>query len=762
MIYNDRKELVYLYALLLDIERVFKRLGNCENFSLPNISLDPLDESEQKIINDAACLSLGENSTAPCVSVEKRLSAILQKIKEGKQSHWKHPVKKMELSKNYFPKESFATGPDYNSLWDEFIKEYNCIKDADSCRAFSETLLNLLYKFTSSVPYYDDISLYDHLKTTAALAVCLYDFQKKSDRGDDNVPFLLIGADFSGIQPYIYQIVSKYAGKNLKGRSFYLRLLSDAIVRYLLRELGLFQSNIVYNSGGGFYLLAPNTQFVKDKLKESIETIEKQLFLKHGTSLYVAIDYIELSCDALTHQNGQSLGQVWGELFVKRDKKKSTKYANYIKDNYGGFFSPFMSGGLTERDSITGEEFLQGEEPIKKENLLLKEVTAKQIEIGKKLRETNVLVVVEKHISDDWKKKYVNIKPADLGYIYYFLTIEELKKCKEELDSLTDKVSVITLNGKEGSCAFLYSMEKLQNIFGLDFYGGNEIDRKDVRTFEEMCKNDNFSRLGVLRMDVDNLGLIFQQGIPAQQATLSRYAALSRSFDFFFSGYLNTIWREVAPDNSFIIYSGGDDVFIVGSWEVTIELAERIRKDFAEFTCNNPAFSVSGGIAILSPKYPIMKGAEESAEEESAAKDHTCKYVNKNAISFMGMPMNWELEYPAIKELKNEIYTLLIKNKLPKSFVSKVLMHHANAGIVNHQITNVKTYWKLTYDLSRMGDRHQIPLLENCIKEVCKSQCNNLNGKDIETDYHPLELWAFAARWAELEYRTKKEEQNKE
>jgi CRISPR-associated protein Csm1 len=29
-----------------------------------------------------------------------------------------------------------------------------------------------------------------------------------------------------------------------------------------------------------------------------------------------------------------------------------------------------------------------------------------------------------------------------------------------------------------------------------------------------------------------------------------------------------------------------------------------------------------------------------------------------------------------------------------------------------------------------------------------------LNGQFIVTDYHPLELWAFAARWAELEMRT--------
>ena len=758
----DKREHIYLSVLLHGVERL-----NLLGEGNLNIPLQEISEGELKIIAEATCLSLGEVTSVKNKGTDsgnERMLSILQTIGIPKggilPDEWSHPVRSMNLSVDYFPQKNLDGEPDYKKLYEEFNEEYKCIKVDLTTRAYAETLLNLLFKYASSIPYdvsiSTDISLYDHLKTTAALAVCLSEFEDaKACNKDNDAPFLLIGADFSGIQSYIYQIVSKYAGKNLKGRSFYLRLLSDTIVRFLLKELSLFRANIVYNSGGGFYLLAPNIQSVKDKLEESIKTIESQLFLTHGTSLYVAIDSIELSRDALNHQKGQSLGEVWGELFIKRDKKKSTKYAKQIKADES-FFKPFMSGGYAKRDSITGEEFLSTETIEKKGDLLLKEITAKQIEIGKILRETEVLIVVEDNLLGNWRKNYVNIQPAGLGHSYYFLTVKQLKDIKKDIDAQKDKVSVITLNGKEGNCDFLHGMKDIQNIFSLDFYGGNEIDRGDVITFEEMCDNETFSRLGVLRMDVDNLGHIFQQGIPAERATLSRYAALSRSFDFFFSGYLNTIWREVDPEHSFIIYSGGDDVFIVGSWDVTIKLAERIKDDYSKITCNNPAFSLSGGIAILSTKYPIMKGAEESAEEESAAKNHRCKEVSKNSISFMEMPMNWNFEYEAIKKLKDEILNLLKKDELPKSFVSKVLMHHANACFVKHQITNVRTYWKLTYDLSRMGDRHKIKLLDNCMNEVCKGSCGTLNSKAISTDYHPLELWAFAARWAELEYRKDK------
>lgn len=783
------KHVLWTAQFIEDFSPVFKTLVGDEltdlsaKDNLMNLAAGHHLKNEQlsewgQIIKEADCLSSGmdrestealrdsqdESVTGWDAFKKKRMIPILQTIGRDEESaDWMHlPVGKMQLTQSSFPKKEFTQAPDYNGLWCEFVGEFKYIQ-ANTYRAFSETLLSLLYKYTTTIPSstinFPDVSLYDHLKTTAAIAVCLYDCKKEGAATDD-APFLLIGADFSGIQNYIYQIVSKHAGKNLKGRSYYLRILSDAVVRYLLKELNLFQANVIYNSGGGFYLLAPNTLRVKEKLDDAIQHIEKKLFEAHGIALYVAIDSVALSKDALLHRNEMDLGKVWGELFAKRDKRKQTKFLSLLQNDYANFFTPMMMGGNAKRDTITGEELLPDETAHNMSGMLLKELTAQQIEIGKKLREADLLVVKEGEPLPYWANR-THIAPANLGFTYYFLNSEELGEMKTQLNASADAVSVITMNGKEGNCDFLHSLDGVNNIYGLDFYGGNEVDRRGMPTFEEMCENKNLSRLGVLRMDVDNLGLIFQKGIPAERATLSRYAALSRSFDFFFSGYLNTIWREVAPENSFIIYSGGDDVFIVGSWDVAIQLAERIKNDFKAFACGNPKFTLSGGIAILSPKYPIMKGAEESAHEEHAAKSHVCGNQSKDSVSFMNMPLNWEHEYPVVKALKDTLYGMLYDGLLPKSLLSKLMAHHANANIKNHTITSMKTYWMLTYDLSRMKGRHNDTavnsLLENCIKEVCDKSCGRLNGHSIISDYHPLELWTFAARWAELEYRRDKE-----
>lgn len=740
-----------------------------------------------KIIKEADCLSSGMDRSSDEALKDsqdeelsnwdsfkkKRMTSILETVfKEQTVAQYHMPIAKMTLSKDFFPKDRFEAEPDYKSLWKEFVNEFKFIQ-ADTYRAFSETFLNLLLKYTSCIPSstinFSDVSLYDHLKTTAALAVCLYDHQQSGEESD--TPFLLIGADFSGIQNYIYQIVSKYAGKNLKGRSFYLRLLSDTVVRFLLKELDLFQANIIYNSGGGFYLLAPNTQSVRTKLKNAVAVIEGKLFENHGTSLYVAIDCIELSKEALMHKN-ENLGDVWGKLFKKRDKKKASKFADKIQEDYKRFFEP-SELELDEKhqfqlDSITGEEFLKGEKVKTKGDLHLKEINALQIELGEKLRDFELIVVKEGEKLPYWENQF-KISPIGLGFTYYFLNDQDVVEKKELLKASADSVTVITINGKNGDCNFLRTSSNsniingYNNSYALEFYGGNELDRKDVPTFEQMCKNEgNFTRMGVLRMDVDNLGNIFQQGIPKERATLSRYAALSRSFDFFFSGYLNTLWKETDPSRSFIVYSGGDDVFIVGSWDVTIELAKKINKDFKDFACNNPAFSLSGGIAIINPKYPIMKGAGESDSEEKNAKNHKCKDSEKNSLSFMGMALNWDCEFPRVEDLKDKMVEMLEHNDMPKSFLSKIMAHYANSStkgkqiIKTHKIENYKTYWMLTYDLSRMKSRSNKELnemIDNCINEVCTKR-QTLNGQELSTDYHLLELWTFAARWAELEYRS--------
>lgn len=168
--------------------------------------------------------------------------------------------------------------PEYKNLWDEFNSEFELIQN----KTDFNTLLALLKKYASTMPSAaykskSDISLYDHSKTTAALAVSRYLFNRDGDvkltQKDDLNCYLAIEGDISGIQKFIFKISSPQEAqsgmsKRLRGRSLYLTLLCDAIATYIAEELELCEANILFCGGGRFTIIGPNTQIAKEKLAE--------------------------------------------------------------------------------------------------------------------------------------------------------------------------------------------------------------------------------------------------------------------------------------------------------------------------------------------------------------------------------------------------------------------------------------------------------------------------------------------------------------
>ncbi len=94
----------------------------------------------------------------------------------------------------------------------------------------------------------DAVSLYDFARTHAAVAAA------RAMHGGD---LFLLGGDLSGVQSFLYTLTAAGATKQLRGRSFYLQLLTEACAQYLLRAAGLPLTNLLYAGGGRFYALLP-------------------------------------------------------------------------------------------------------------------------------------------------------------------------------------------------------------------------------------------------------------------------------------------------------------------------------------------------------------------------------------------------------------------------------------------------------------------------------------------------------------------------
>jgi len=101
------------------------------------------------------------------------------------------------------------------------------------------TILNLLERYGSylrSATSAEEVSLFDHARTTAAIAVCiaghLNETEAESARAEiedrEAERYLFVRGDISGVQSFIYTITSKGALRMLRARSFFLEIVAES------------------------------------------------------------------------------------------------------------------------------------------------------------------------------------------------------------------------------------------------------------------------------------------------------------------------------------------------------------------------------------------------------------------------------------------------------------------------------------------------------------------------------------------------------
>lgn len=93
------------------------------------------------------------------------------------------------------------------------------------------------------------------------------------------------------------------------------------------------------------------------------------------------------------------------------------------------------------------------------------------------------------------------------------------------------------------------------------------------------------------------------------------------------NGESNELLSDSKKRNATVVYSGGDDLFIVGAWNDIIELAIDINNTFQKYT--EGTLKISGGIGLYAAGYPISRMADEVGSMENMSK----RYPGKEAIT---------------------------------------------------------------------------------------------------------------------------------
>ncbi|HXH17930.1 MAG TPA: type III-A CRISPR-associated protein Cas10/Csm1 [Chitinophagales bacterium] len=560
----------------------------------------------------------------------------------------------------------------HKASYDDFKKELASLNNTGHIEAFVHSLYYLLHKYTariSSASYksYPDISLFDHSRTTAALVNCLTYILNEKDLKEYNPEkshqdFLLLKGDLAGIQKFIYSDISpdiagdtKGLAKRLRGRSFYVALLTDFIASLFICKLELAEANILYSGGGHFLLIAPSNEEVEKK----IDALEKEINLMLRDKLSSRLTLVT-GRSSFGNNLFSNASEAIQKVNYELNRNKYKKYSNYLDEIIN-----FRSGKTSFKD----DEKLGKNLPYGK--YLLEIVTENP---GELLNENSLVASFEK-----FHTYYFIIKEPEKGN-----EKDAIKNLLSGKEKTIQSVRIFKINDA-GFLEFakdLCGQYDFPISFGFKFVGiaAPKDEEGDVLSFEEIAGLDrtprgklSYPQLGILRLDVDNLGAIFALGLEEHGTSFSRIAALSRELHHFFCGYINTVAEK---HQIYIAYSGGDDAFFIGSWINIIHFAKEFRDTFKEFTCNNPNITFSAGIFLCDSHFPVAKFAENAKEAENRSKNFNNK--SKNAITVFEHTPGWEnydsmlmfseklLRHTKTKEGETD-------NKLARSLVHRLL-----------------------------------------------------------------------------------------
>lgn len=590
------------------------------------------DNSEESgVLREARRLSLIETIDTENKSGIKNLSTVFSRVRMDQSENYKHlyyPIK---------PKNPGAIFPsktpkgNHDEHIQSFDREMELLSEApDDYRVFWIQFLNLLERYLWCITAADnegeDISLFAHAKNTVAIAECLW--QAKEDHPD--LPFCFVQADFAGIQKYIFSVNNRNEEKvtcRLRARSFLVDELITVLSHVIMHEFQVSIHHILMLTGGKFFLLLPNQNNTEELLIRLRKEFNDELFLRYKGMISVNLAWIYGNAKSL-----EDYSATVETLSEELSEQKQKSFATVLQS----------AEGWNEKDFV-----------------LYPELSEKKIcaSCGTELADVN-----EKYCSHCMMQEKVGGMLPWTKYIVYTDNDPQFPLYKNYGIALYDRLP-------PDNC---YYIEKLSGTSVVKEEVGKPIHyryianhipidtkKKRVLSFSEIARQSQGDpKLAVFKADVDSLGFLFGMGLrdpsdPSRHyGTISRVDTMSKQFVAFFSGYLETILStEEEYRLAYCVYSGGDDLFLIGPWNVIYDLAIRINNDFKKLTGDNPNITISAGIELFGEKTHISYMADRTERSLEKAKEYPKdaaeRYLytetgGKNSVVVVGRIFSWE------------------------------------------------------------------------------------------------------------------------
>lgn len=285
-----------------------------------------------------------------------------------------------------------------------------------------------------------------------------------------------------------------------------------------------------------------------------------------------------------------------------------------------------------------------------------------------------------------------------------FIKLGELLVKREQSNLPSSDLGIIL----DGFVTTVIIDKKIKSYILKDDYG-------KPANFEDIAKNScidmetGIKSLAVLKADVDSMGRFLRDSDITD--SFENFDMFSKTLDNFFSLYVPRLMKEKYK-NSYTVFAGGDDLFLLGAWDEILAFARQIHADFKRF--NGGKLSVSFGIAIAKPSHPISHLAnftEELLEDAKGIDDE------KNAITLFNETVKWESYLKVFNDLTS-VFKLL-KDKDNTAFLYRLLeLVEMSKKVKEGDVLSTMWKSKLRYSWSRNMSKEDPVILDVLDKNI--------------------------------------------
>ncbi|MCF8222295.1 MAG: hypothetical protein K9J25_04050 [Bacteroidales bacterium] len=309
----------------------------------------------------------------------------------------------------------------------------------------------------------------------------------------------------------------------------------------------------------------------------------------------------------------------------------------------------------------------------------------------------------------------------------------------------------------------------LIELFSTNSQQSSALNEGEIIQFEHLAAlagiRTGTTKLGVLKLDVDDLGILF-----GSLPNLDASKAVSHALEYFFDQYLiellarsynskeGTGLRTYYRDNLYIVFSGGDDAFIVGAWDAITDFSLLIAEEFKKYTgFDNMAnedhkLTFSASLMVVDHHFPVKMFSHEAEEML-----HKAKYYvpgEKGRINFMGNIFTWE-QFINIKELTGTFCELIVNRNESRSFLAKLQqlsLDYEEDSRKSAEMDSIPKVWRLNYVFRDIKKTNKDFIIQKIIRPYEMEMLKfNLEKTNVQAN-----IYYAATRWTELLTRNSK------